>query len=92
MGGGVGDVEDKENNVSQVHVERLIGLLATDEGKRRQFTNDPRAFLEQMAEQGMELNECERWALSRLQPKELARFAEAIGPRLQKIDLKECGS
>ena len=92
MGDGVGEVEDKENIVSQVHVERLIGLLATDEGMRRRFTNDPRAFLDEMAGKGVELNECERWALSRLQPEELARFAQAIGPRLQKIDLKECGS
>ncbi len=73
--------------MSQVNVERVIGLLATDEGLRRQFTNDPSAFIAEMAERGMELNLCERWSLSRLDPQELARFARAIGPRLQKIEL-----
>ncbi len=77
--------------MSQVHVERAIGLLATDEGLRRRFSADPRSCLTEMIEKGMELNECERWSLMRLDPGELARFAEAIGPQLQKVDLEECG-
>lgn len=78
--------------MSQVHVERVIGLLATDEALRRRFATDPRAVLAEMIERGMELNECERWSLVRLDPHALSRFAEAIGPRLQRIDLEGCGS
>ena len=76
--------------VSQNHVERVIGLLATDEAVRRRFSSDPRRFLAEMMEKGMEFNECERWTLARLDPRELARFADAIGPRLQRIDREEC--
>ena len=73
--------------MSQVHVERVIGLLATDEALRRRFSKDPKACLADMIASGMELNECERWSLAHLDPVELARFARAIGPRLQKADL-----
>lgn len=73
--------------MSQVHVERVIGRLATDEALRRRFTEDPRALLTELIERGTELNECERWSLERLDTRELARFAEAIGPRLQRSDL-----
>lgn len=74
--------------MSQVNVEKVIGLLATDEAIRRRFSDNPKAVLAELAERGVELNPCERWSLARLDPKELARFAEAIGPRLQKADLK----
>ena len=70
--------------MSQVNVERVIGLLATDEGLRRRFTSDPQAALRELAERGLELNTCERWSLARMDPRELVRFAGAIGPRLQK--------
>ena len=73
--------------MSQVNVERVIGLLATDEGLRRRFIKNPHAALLELAERGLELNACERWALSHMDPRELARFADAIGPRLQKADL-----
>ena len=73
--------------MSQIHVERVIGLLATDEALRRRFISNPRALLTEMVERGMELTECERWSLLRLDPDELARFARAVGPRLQKADL-----
>jgi len=73
--------------MSQVHVERVIGLLATDEAVRRRFSKDPGGCLAAMMASGLELNECERWALAHLDPEELARFARAIGPRLQKADL-----
>jgi hypothetical protein len=73
--------------MSQVHVERVIGLLATDEALRRRFSKDPQGCLTDMVESGIELNECERWSLAHLDPAELARFARAIGPRLQKADL-----
>jgi len=74
--------------MSQVHVERVIGVLATDEAIRRRFSNDPNALLAEMMERGMQLNECEYWALAHLDPRELARFANAVGPRLQKADLE----
>ena len=78
--------------MSQVHVERIIGLLATDEGMRRRFAASPRATLEEMLLRGMELTECERWALARLDPRDLERFAEAMDSRLQKTDLEgDCG-
>jgi hypothetical protein len=66
----------------------VIGLLATDEGLRSSFEKDPAAVIQSMVEKGMELTECERWALSRVDPRELKRFAQAVDPRLQKCDLK----
>jgi hypothetical protein len=74
--------------MSQVNVEKIIGLLATDEAIRRRFSENPQAVLAELAERGVELNACERWSLARLDPRELARFAQAIGDRLQKADLK----
>ena len=73
--------------MSQVHVERVIGLLVTDEAFRRRFTEDPRAALEQLAETGVRLTECERQALTSLDPHKIERLADAIDPRLQKSDL-----
>ena len=74
--------------MSQSHVERIIGLLATDEALRNQFTENPSETLEKLMERGMELNPCERGSLAALSPAELARFARVIDSRLQKIDLK----
>jgi hypothetical protein len=78
----------EEQAMSQVHVERVIGQLATDEAMRRRFAANPHAVLAEAIENGMELNECERWSLVHLDPHELARFAQAIGPRLQRADLR----
>jgi hypothetical protein len=74
--------------MSQIHVERVIGILATDEALRRRFTLNPRATLLEMAEKGMELNSCELWSLLRLDPEELARFSRSIDARLQRSDLR----
>lgn len=74
--------------MSQPNVERVIGLLATDEALRRRFTTDPRAALDEMMAKGMELNPCELWSLARLDPRELARFARSLDDRLQRSDLK----
>lgn len=74
--------------MSQMHVERVIGLLVTDEALRRRFTTDPRATLQELLEQGIELNDCERYALTRMDPVQLRRFAEAIDARIQRADLK----
>jgi hypothetical protein len=73
--------------MSQANVERVIGLLATDEGLRRRFTMNPHAALHEMLERGLELTSSERWSLAHMNPRELVRFANAIGPRLQKADL-----
>ncbi len=73
--------------MSQLCVERIIGLLATDEGLRRRFRKNPRAALQEMLDRGLELNECERAALAALDAREISRFARAIDPRLQKIEL-----
>ena len=73
--------------MSQSNVERVVGRLATDEGLRRRFASDPRAALEEMVGRGVELTECERWALSHLDPQDLERFAESMDARLQKADL-----
>jgi cobalamin biosynthesis Mg chelatase CobN len=75
--------------MSQSNVERVVGQLATDEGMRRRFTRNPRAALEEMVGRGVELTECERWALSRLDPHDLERFAESMDARLQKTDLEK---
>ena len=72
--------------MAQVYVERIIGLLATDEALRRRFTKDPRAVIQALIERGMELNPCEQWSLTHLDTKELARFAKVIDARLQRID------
>ena len=78
--------------MSQVNVERVIGILATDEALRRRFTHDPRAVLFEMMERGMELNPGEQASLAGLDPKELARFSRHIDDRLQRSDLRQGGS
>jgi hypothetical protein len=74
--------------MSHPHVERVIGVLATDEGLRRRFTSNPKATLLELVERGVELTPFEVGALVALDPDELARFAEAIDARLQKTDLQ----
>ena len=75
--------------MSQVSVERVIGVLATDEKLRRLFSRDPKTALLEMVRKGMDLNATELWSLACLDPSELARFAQAIDGRLQKADLEE---
>lgn len=74
--------------MSQLHVERIIGVLATDEALRRRFTADPIATLHELAERGIELTSFELGSLACLNPDDLERFARAIDARLQKIDLR----
>ena len=74
--------------MSQPCVERVIGLLATDEALRRRFSADPRRALDEMIERGIELTACEQYSLASLDPHDLARFADAIDARLQKSDLQ----
>ena len=72
--------------MSQHYVERIIGLLATDEALRRKFTENPSATLKKLIENGMELNWCEQRSLACLDTQELERFAQVIDARLQKIE------
>ena len=74
--------------MSQLNVERVIGVLATDERLRAQFTRDPKSALLEMVRRGMDLNPTELWSLACLDPCELARFAQAIDARLQKADME----
>ena len=74
--------------MSQNNVERVVGLLATDEAFRQRFAEDPRSTLHGLAQNGISLTVCEQQALAAIDPLELARFAAAIDPRLQKTDLK----
>jgi len=73
--------------MSQGCVERVIGVLATDEALQQRFRKDPRAVLAEMIARGMELTDCELWSLARLDPDALVRFASAIDARLQKAAL-----
>jgi hypothetical protein len=72
--------------MSQRSVEQVIGRLVTDEALRRRFAADRRAAIEELVAGGVELNPCELSALACLDPERVARFAEAIDPRIQKID------
>ena len=74
--------------MSQPHVERVIGMLATDEGLRHRFIKNPSAAILEMVERGMDLNPCERRSLATMNPHELIRFARALAPALQKADLQ----
>ena len=58
------DRVQKEGNMSQVNVERVIGVLATDEKLRRLFTRDPKSALLEMVRKGMDLNATELWSLA----------------------------
>ena len=78
--------------MSQFNVERIIGLLATDEALRHRFTADPPGALRQMLENGMDLNPYELEALTALDARALARFARVIDARLQKTDLSRRAS
>ncbi len=78
--------------MSQKYVERVIGLLATDEALRRLFTDDPKAALHELTERGVELTACELAALAAIDSRELVRFADAIDPRLQRTSVSGDGS
>lgn len=78
--------------MSQPYVERVVGLLVTDEALRRRFAEEPLETLRELAEGGMRLTECEQVALASIDPIQLASFADAIDPRLQKADLKRSAS
>lgn len=73
--------------MSQCNVERAVGRLVTDEGFRRRFSRDPQAAIQEMVDGGLVLNACEVRALVALDPRWVERFAEAIDPRIQKVEI-----
>jgi hypothetical protein len=73
--------------MSQRNVEQVIGRLVTDEAFRRRFVEDPLVALQDAVNRGAELSILELKALIAMDPHLLARFADAIDPRLQKTDL-----
>jgi hypothetical protein len=75
-----------QSNMSHRSVETIIGRLATDEGFRRRFLEDPTAMLDELRGQGWELSAVETGALAALDQAAITAFAEALDRRLQKID------
>lgn len=73
--------------MSQCNVERAVGRLVTDERFRRRFSRDPQAAIQEMVDGGLVLNACEVRALVALDPRWVERFAEAIDPRIQKVEI-----
>ena len=72
--------------MSHRSVEMVIGRLATDEGLRRRFLEDPAGVLDELCGQGCELSPVEIRALAALDQAAITAFAEALDRRLQKVD------
>lgn len=73
--------------MSQRLIEMLIGRLITDERFRREFLSDPEPTLAGFFDRGLELSRTEIAALVNTDPTLWARTADAIDPRLQKLNL-----
>ena len=78
--------------MAQRIVEMLIGRLITDEQFREDFVRNPEGVLSALVERGFELSRTEVAALVNTDPSLWARTADAIDPRLQKINLKPAGA
>ena len=74
--------------MSHRSVETVIGKLATDEGFRRRFLEDPAVVLDEVRGQGCELSPVEVLALTALDQAAITAFAEAVDRRLQKVDFR----
>lgn len=75
--------------MSQRGVEIAVGQLATDEALRTAFRANPVAALDRIAgTSGVELTASERAALLASDPDLWERMANAMDPRLQKLDLR----
>ena len=72
--------------MSQRTVESVIGRLVTDEAFRRRFSSDPPAALREVVGCGHELTPVELHALGSIDPRLLALFADALDPRIQKVE------
>lgn len=73
--------------MSQQSVERVIGILATNEGRRRRFEKDPAGVLAGLRRDGLQLTAVEYCALASLDAAALRRFAECLDSRIQKLSL-----
>lgn len=74
--------------MSQVHVEQILGRLATDAHWRARFRHAPDATLDALAEwSALDVTTTERRALLALPTDALDRFAEALDPRLQRSEV-----
>lgn len=75
--------------MSQAHVEHIIGRLVTDEHWRTRFRQAPQAALDDLATlETLELTGTERRALLALPTDALDRFAAALDPRLQRLEVR----
>ena len=75
----------EEKRMSQKNVQQVIGRLVTDEAFRHRFEESPGSALAELIVNGLELTTIELLALASLDRQVVARFAEAIDPRIQKI-------
>jgi hypothetical protein len=82
---------ERRLNVAQRIVELLIGRLITDEQFREEFLRDPGGVLSALVDRGLELSRTEAAALLNTDQSIWARTADAIDPRLQKVNLKPAG-
>src|SRR5262249_33221004 len=73
--------------LSQKTVERVIGRLLTDEELRLTFVRAPKETLQQLLEQGWELNRAEVDALLSTDIRLWAEVAKRIDTRLQRCSL-----
>jgi hypothetical protein len=73
--------------MTQRNVERVIGMLLTDEALRDRFLENPAGLIEQVTREGWDLTETERAALAELDPGSLAAFARRLDPRIRKASL-----
>jgi hypothetical protein len=74
--------------MSQVHVEQILGRLATDERWRARFRQEPDITLDALTESSaLEVTATERRALVALPADALDRFADALDPRLQRLEV-----
>lgn len=73
--------------MSQRNVENLIGRLVTDEAFRRRFTGDPGGALQEITACGVELTNLELRALVTIDTRLAEMLAEALDPRIQKVDV-----
>lgn len=71
--------------MGQPAVQRCIGRLLTDEAWRVRFRRDPEATLAALAD-GLPLTPTERAALRSMSAERWESLAEAIDPRLQRVD------
>ena len=74
--------------MSQRDVERVIGMLVTDEAFRSRFGRDPGSALRELAAIGLELTSCELQALAGIDRQSIDAFADALDPRIHKTDLR----